>query len=131
MPVSISSNSDPEFVTTDGAQQDAYTIPIPEGNTCRVELSVFARGYSDGASALWSITGGVKRIGGVLSGIPAGVVNLFTPRKDSGATAWDVTFAIVGDSIVVRVTGSATQTVGWVIDGAIYGFYNYTNGGVV
>jgi hypothetical protein len=130
MSVNTSFNGDPEFVTDNATPVDAFTIPILEGNTCKVELSVFARGITDGSSAMWGITGAVKHVSGVVSGIPAGIVNLFTARKDVNATAWDATFVIVGTSIVVRITGAATQRVGWMIDGSVVGFTNGNYGGI-
>lgn len=126
-------NSDPAIITDSATPLDAFTIFVPDGNTCRVQISVFARGYSDGASALWSIQGGVKRVNGVLAGIPAGIVQMFAARKDVAAATWDVTFVFnpEADSIIVRVTGSATQSVGWTIDGSVFGFSNVNNGGIV
>lgn len=130
MSISVSFNSDPEFTTENATQVTAFTVPIAEGNTCRVVLSVFARGYVDGISAMWSISGVVKRVEGVVS-IISSLVNIFPARKEPGSTLWDVDFVVNGDAILVRVQGAINQKVGWTIDGMVYGFSNVNYGGIV
>jgi len=124
-------NSDPDLITLNATVVTAASINIPDGNTASVILGVLARGLTDGASAMWEVRGQVKNIGGVLTAVPAGIINVFAARKDVAAAAWDATFTISGTDILVRVTGSATQSVGWSFIFNVVGFSNFNVGGII
>lgn len=122
--INISFNQDPDFVTNDATPVTAYTITVPEGNTCEVDLRVFARGLTDGASAMWGIAGLGKRVGaGNLTAVGT-PISIFPAKKDAAALAWDAAFSLSGSNIVLTLTGSGTQRVGWTFDFKAIGFSN-------
>lgn len=128
---SVSYNSDPDIITLNNTPVTAMTLAVPDFNTARIKIEAMARGLSDGASAMWSLQGCVKRVsGGNVAAIPAGAVQNFAPRKDAGAAAWDISFSISGGNINVIVTGDSVQRTAFFFTVDIVGFWGANNGGI-
>ena len=111
----------PELVTTNDVFTTFIDTEVPSNNqTIRVDMLVMARA-TDGTSAMWQVTGEVETTGGAnLRAIPAGLINIFSPRKDVAAALWDADFTLSGKNIIVRVKGDPVKSVGWYLRGEIF-----------
>lgn len=125
MQISSSFNSDPDFITANATPATALTLPISPNNTVSVVVRVIARGLTDGSSAMIERQAVVKSVSGGALSLVGSVVNTFTAQLDAGASTWAVNFSLSGNNILVQVTGSASQRVGWFFIAAAYGFSNY------
>ena len=118
MGISLDFFNMPVVTTTNATVTAAGTYPIPDDQTVLVEMSLMARS-STGVSAAWGVRACVKRVGGGNVLLVGAIAPLFTPRKDAGATAWDATFVLVGDSIEIRVLGAANTSIAWFLEGKL------------
>ena len=107
-------------ITTDNVQTSGGSYAVPINNVVLVEMRVAAIA-PDGTAAMWGIRGCIKRATGNLVAVGS-VLQLFVPQKDAAAALWDVSFALNGDRVEVRVTGDAVKTVFWFIDSVFKGF---------
>ena len=110
------------YVTTaDATVTTIATIAIPASTTVMIELHVAARrtGGSagvaeDGAGYVQQAT--YKNVAGTATLI--GSVNAdYTAESQA---AWDVTFAVSGSNVLIRVTGAANNNISWYCSADVY-----------
>ncbi len=102
--------------TTDATQSELFLdgaslrLTVPSGATWTFEVLVVGRSNT-GNSAGYRLTGVVENVGGAMAGTFQAPEVL---REDVAAWEVDATTDNVNDALVIRVTGSAGQTVRWV-----------------
>src|SRR3990167_94340 len=107
--------------TTDATVTTVATIAIPASTTVVIELHVAARrtGGSagvaeDGAGYVQQAT--YKNVAGTATLI--GSVNVdYTAESQA---AWDVTFAVSGSNVLIRVTGAVNNNISWYCSADVY-----------
>jgi hypothetical protein len=100
--------------TIGAVTDDIYTRTVLEGEAITAEAVISARDHADGTSNSYKIIAKVSRFTG-LAAVMGGAspTNLFTDELDLD---WDATFVLVGNDLVLRVTGEALRTIEWVAD---------------
>lgn len=117
-------NVDPTAVTADATPTTIFSIQIPSNNTCMTAIAVMARGQTSGDSAAFFKAGLIKNLNNTVTILGPGLGDVLSPIKDAGAALWDIAFSVTGTTLLVKVTGSLTESVGWRIRGGVYGFTN-------
>lgn len=107
--------------TTNATITTIATISIPSSTTVTIEIHVSARrtggiagAAEDGAGYVQQAT--YKNVAGTATLI--GSVNAdFTAESQA---AWDVTFAVSGANVLIRVTGAADNNISWYCAANVY-----------
>lgn len=98
---------------------DSARFTIPNASAWYIEMTSFAAQGDFSNVALYVRRALVKRVGGVITVV---IVDP-TPTVVETVAAWDANVAVVGDKIVVRLTGAAGTIINWqsFIDGISIG----------
>jgi hypothetical protein len=107
--------------TTDATQTTLHTIPITSGRTYFIESAIIAR-RTGGASG--TADDGASYVRRATYTTKSGTVTLMGSVQTIGTDAedqagWDVTFAVSGANVLIRVTGASANNVTWTSDTAI------------
>jgi len=107
--------------TTDAVPTDLVRWPIPENCAVRVEMTVVGRGLTGGGRATFRREALISRQGTAAPVVDA--AGSLQTVANAAAAGWTVTPVIVGNDVVIRMTGGTGVSVDWSteLDGVIIG----------
>lgn len=98
--------------TADATSQDLLSYEVPPLSMLAVDVEIFA--YRNQTNrAYWKIHAVGSRANGSASAL--GVPTEERKRNDAGAAGWTAQIVLVGDAIVVRISGQASTNINWLI----------------
>jgi hypothetical protein len=103
---------DAKAATTDATATELWRTTLPAQHAYLFTAQVVGIDRGNGAALRFEAKYSVKRLN-------AGVVQIGSPvvvcdQRDAGAAGWVVAPAMVGNDVLLRVTGAAGRTVDWV-----------------
>lgn len=99
--------------TTDATPVTILTAPMPPNTSATIFLEIVARNPSNGDSKCWMRAVPLKRTGTAAVAILGAQGDMLPTAADSGASAWALSLATVGDSLSMQVAGAAATAVDW------------------
>lgn len=105
--------------TTDATLTTALALDIPDGAIGHVEARVMGR--SGSTCAGWRLIATVERpVGGNARMVSSATIDLITPQKDAGASAWLSILDVSSNQARVRVTGVVATNIDWWVAFEVY-----------
>lgn len=102
----------PVVQTTDATVTTLGTFTVPSGGALAIIGTVIGR-KSDGTVFSVDVRANYKDVSGTATLV--GTAHVGTEDKDSGASAWAVTWSPTGGTARIRVQGAASSTINWTL----------------
>jgi hypothetical protein len=96
-----------------------YSVEIPEDLRAFYDLAILAVSADD--SALWRVTGRLRRSDSGDAELVGTQIDIATPQKTAGASTWDAVPAVNGALFQYVASGADATQVVWVLNGHIVG----------
>src|SRR5262245_39112452 len=98
-------------VTTDATPTEMVVAEIPERTM--VTANLYLGAISDPGLDTWGAEASRVAKRGQSSPSLVGIIGLIINQRDLGATTWAAALDVVGNNLVVRVTGQAGTSITW------------------
>jgi len=108
------------FATANSTTATALSFTIADESAYGIEVRATAKQDDSSERAMYKVAALVYRDGGGAT-LQGTVQSLMTPIESAGATGWDCTVDVSGNTVRVRVTGAASNTVNWKLEANIIG----------
>ena len=99
--------------TTDATETDIATIPVAEGETVSVDVTITARRSTGAEHGKWQLSGLFYRNSGGNVTIEGIVQDVATHQSAASSAAVDMVADTSNQTIDIRVTGEAAKTINW------------------